>query len=477
LVRERAANGLGSLLAIPRQDVTTACLQWLGTRLTENASATGLLPFVRAKQLVPELQLPIRDLVNAVTRPSLLSNMLLELLGANADELPSLTTAHGGRPPDGFQADDFFATYAKSYVSPLYSHTADLLSKGFLIPFTRQWQFEWSELMAAGSVAKHAEPLWYRGSRPEDDHLPIGEFPVSEIYLSAFLRALSWALSEAKLDSGVARDVAAEVCPVNADFWTTQPGSKPNWWPSPTAPTGQVDTIAADVWKQVERLWIDHGRLRGGEEYLLAASGRVFEEGDLAYDLDIRAVLQRSVGPKSGQIEAMFDWADQVRVDFHVPPLRLLGSVEPPEPREMSSRFNDWDLIGLSGHAAGRIHGRWHYLRFWRGLRFMPRLAPATLSFQCSDGQIQFSEEAGQAGRWRDWFDGAEERLRANLPPRSGFVLTSTKRWMDELIARSHGAVLWLCKLTCYQRAGRYEQFQEISTFGSFGGTGIVLPR
>jgi len=476
LVRERTSAVFGDLLTGPQAFATAASLlSWLERQTLESVAVLGLLPFCRAKGASETFEPPVADLHRTLQRPSLLSNILLEYLGADPSTFTPISSLHSETASASFEPRSFFQEYAGAFTAPIYSTNVERLERLWSIPVRRQWAFEWEKLADAERVALTTKPLWFMGRRHEA-HLPGADFRLSEIYRSAYLRALAWSVSTGRLDPNLALNLAGEVCPIDLDLWRLEPRRKPEWWPRVDDPKGQIDIVPGQIWQRLLQIW-EQQTTGQASQIILAASGRVHEGRSVVYDLDIHGVFQASVGPASADLEPVFQWCERRSIETATPPVRFFGPLLKASLEDWTERIGDWLVIPASGWVANGLSSRWQYWRIWRVPRFpAPFLAERDLTFACTQRAIEISDGTSIRAKFTDWTDGVTDRLTANLSPRSGYVLKAETQMVQRFAEASRTAFAWICRLTGYQRRTSYDTFETFTLHKSFGTRSVILP-
>lgn len=476
LVRERAAVTLTGLLAGPHSTVIgSALLEWIQQQTLESVAVLGLLPFCRACGTLPSIEIFDESLALAVRKPSLLSDLIFQDLGI-ADSIPlELDHLHSGTAPIGFEPRAFFREHIRMFVPPIYSIRAEKIEHDVRIPFMRQWAFEWEALVETTNITPTMEPAYFWG-REDDKHLPGMDTRLSEVYRSAYLRALAWSVTTGWVSLDVAMLLAAETCPIDLELWKLKPGRRPNWWPEVRDSVGGIDTLAAQIWGQVEELW-DKQCAEEQAETILAAGGRV-HQGDVIYDIEILGVFQSAEGPESGDARDIFERCDRVNLRESSKGLRLAGVILPESPASLEVNIGDWVVVPASGRVWSPTSSRWQIWRFLRAVRLpAPFLFNGAMTFRCGKDAIEISDPVGVKARLWDWTDGLSEKLLANLPPRSGYALTADTSIVRGFAQETAMTFVWVCRLSGYHRQYGYGKFEKVVFFRNFGMRNIVLPR
>ena len=475
MVRERTATAVADLLAGPDSSVVqSSLLKWIRKQTLESVVALGLLPICRAKDAGLGFEMPRTELIAAVGRPSLLSHLLLRDLGLSAATPPAVDSLHSGRAPGEFQPRPFFEQNAPVFVPPVFSRRAETIEKMALLPFCRQWAFEWEVLLETEGMTPSTDPLWFRGQQ-DGEHLPILDTKLSEIYHSAYLRALAWAASTGQIHLRQVLSLAAETCPIDLELWKMEPGRRLVWWPSVEESEAPVDVTPGLIWAAVKRLWEEQGP-EGRKSVLLAAAGHVHGVRHTAYDLEISGIFQAADGPVGGMAEEVFERCRPM-LRASMGPLRYSGALRMVPPADLAIRSGDWSVVPASGYVMAPASNRWQFWRVCRGLRLpSPFLTDTPLTFRYSIDAIEVSDGNGVKAWLRDWTDGVREKVLANLQPRSGYVLTADADMIYSFAGRTGSTFSWVCRLTTYQRRYEYGSFEEANFYAAFGTRAIIIP-
>ncbi len=481
-VRERACVELGALLRHPALgDVThSALLQWIAAQRLESLAALGLLPFLRAHLEDSAYTAPLADVQKSLHAPSPLAWLLLNELDVNHPLPFSQACRHAETAPQDFTPAPFFAHYVDNFLPPGNADLIRIIERQERVPIWRQWAFEWQRLLTALGITPTRRELdeWHR-------RLPGGEryagidTRLSEVYRSAFLRAAAWAAGQG-VHPAVVQFMAARACPLDLDLWRVTPQVRPLWWPQIGPLAGQIDTTAADIWRQVEALWVQ----RGDEDTLVAASGIVSHE-ETIYRLEIVGLFQRCVGPETPALADVVAWwgseadAQDIVLALERPsPLRFGGVMVDRPPESGLRRFADWIVLP----AACPVTHSWAVPRWqmWRIEEDMwlpaPYLAESPLTVACEPGAIVIRASDGEIGRWIDWADGLGETAFEGLPPRSGQAVRVRKSAIEQFARQRDMSFCWLCQLTGYHREHQSREYTLFAEQRIYGASHIMRP-
>jgi hypothetical protein len=257
MVRERVCESLAELLVIDshHESVSSALLEWISSQGLESVACLGLLPFVRAQQLEPAVQIPGRDEFSKACRcPSLLFEILLaELCGEPAQALP-LGTGYGGVLPRGFEPSSDFLEQYEHALPTVYRDRARTLSTEFAVPFLQRWGYEVAQ---TNRDLRNAHlPFDEYWGRPDIEHFVAFDCHLSETLRSGYLRALAWLSQQGEEQRFYAAVEALRTLPIDLGLWQVTPQPLPAWWPLRlSAAKEELDVVPAEVLAYVEELW------------------------------------------------------------------------------------------------------------------------------------------------------------------------------------------------------------------------------
>jgi hypothetical protein len=478
LVRERACAAIATQLV--RHDpagLTRAyLLRWIREQQLESVAVLGLLVLVRAliedgEYLLP----PAGELFSLVSKPSILSWMLIkELLPDDGVELRE-SLRHSEAAPPEFVPDPAFHKYIRAYVPPIYEMWASTIEKRERIPFVRQWAYEWTKLLAEVSLVVTERPLnfWLR-TDSEKEHYAAADMAVSEVYRSAYLRALAWALSTEALSQNNALYFAAETCPVDLELWRLPPQAVPDWWVRATEPEGKIDTVPAQIWEQVEKLWEE--QCSGADEWVVAQTSGRAHQGATIYNLEIYGLFQRFFSLASPDLEEITDWCrGEVKFNFrHRSYLLFKGQPAQVGVNDFARDYGGWSVVPSFGRGDTTSPMRWQFWRMYRSLWMpAPYIGDSSITFGVEDGSLTFKDGEEIIGRWNDWTDGMSERIVEEVPPATGQYLQIRRSKLEQFAQATGSVFCWVCRLTGWHREHRYETYKAFTDYREFGGTRI----
>jgi len=479
MVRERAATEVARLMVSSDEgdQIKTRLLEWTERQHLESVAAIGLLVLIRAEMFDPTFVKPsLQDLDRAVCSPSLLSWMLLrQFHESNAD--PSAATApHCDTAPTSFETMPFFDKHLESFLPPVYAMHADKVQRQTGLPFRRQWAYEWRVLTDGLGVTPSGRVLNFWMSHLPDRYTMI-DSRLSDVYRSAYLRTLAWALSTRSLAISDALNLTLRTCPVDLGLWRVEPQPRPNWWPAAEKPSGEIDTVGVEVWRQVQELW-EHRESAFGGLVMGHAYGTV-HEGDATYLLHIGAMLQKCHGPavpNADDIASSYFDDNHARLDMPCP-LNFEGTVHDSSLAQSIRAVADWTFAPLARAASPKTVPIWQSWRLFQSGVWLPPtfLSNARMTFQCTSEGVEVLDGDKSVGRWQDWTQALRERGRFPPPKNCGNYLLLAPKLVDKVSTHTDASYCWICRLSVYHRKDRYEHsFEHVLTNRLFGGTLLV---
>jgi hypothetical protein len=341
--------------------------------------------------------------------------------------------------------------------------------------FTKRWSFEWEAILNAMGLCPDANVLGYR-NRPDRDHYGAVDFRLSEVYRSAFLRSLGRAVETGAMKPEDARVLGLETCPIDLELWKLSPRpAPPPWWFSAPEPTGQIDTVPAEIWKQVEDLW--KRQRRGDDEWVIVqASGRV-HEGAAVYDIVVQGALQRSFGPTAPTAEEIVHGTiEQPLAQYRPIGPRFRGEYSSFPTSALRRTHRDWWVFPLARPFWPHVVDRWQSWRPERSI-WLPTAASGAnpLAFGVDEEGVWVECESNVVARWADWAYSFRELRDANLPSSTGECLVIKRNVLDDLLRDTRASFCWVCRLTTFHRKHEFVEYEKVETSRLFGGHGLIL--
>lgn len=479
MVRERACTAIADIFIKTRckEQVQRCLFRWMKAQTLESLAAIGLLVLLRAKMQDSNFVTPpIQELLSIIHRPSVLSWMLINELAPIKVPPPNWVALNSGTAPKDFEFEPFFTKYSRNFLPPVYSDLAEEIEATERISFVKQWAFEWHRILDAIGKKPSRDSLYLWG-REDSEHYIAIDFELSEVYRSAYLRALAWAIMIRALSENDARFLAMTTCPIDLGLWRLRPTSIPVWWPKTREPEGKIDTVPAQIFGHVERLW-EEQRAQGDGWVIAKADGRV-HEGNTIYDLEIFGLFQVCQGPSVPNLENLTDWYRwRNNVQYSPCSLRFEGVVKQISPANLSQNFGDWNVVPVACRVTPHTTPRWQFWRMYRSIWVpAPFLTSNSLTFRCSENSLIICDKEEIIAKWTDWTDSLREKTTANLPPSTGYSLLVQRTRIETFAEESHSVFCWVCRLTGYHRENDFQPYVSFVDYHQYGTTRIVTPN
>jgi hypothetical protein len=489
MARERACVEIAKLYASPQlsREFAEFLVEWIRSQHTETACGLGLLVMLRAQmEGTGATALPaVAELEALIPWPSLQSWLLFAEYEPDRQPKIDLARCHSGDPPASFSPPDFFQLHVRGFVPPIYDNWATTLESRRFISFPRQWAFEWECVLRRRPLQLSTDSLqFWISDRGEDGRLFAMDSPMSEVYRSAYLRALAWAVDSRRLPWVDALWLASETVPIDLDLWKVLPGRRPSWWPGVAVRKELIDTSADDIWRSVDELWATErsGAAAWGSDWSVAfADGRV-HSGQSVYDVCVHGFFHKRIDAQDPSTDDVFEWLTtdpRLHAWVHAQsPVRIGGRIEALNAQRLSEEMSGWLLVpAVVGLNRGGAISRWQWWRGFRGLHApAPCLAERGYEVVCRSDAIEFRDEAQVAARWSDWTDGLSERLKGNLSPATGQVLLIECDRLYKFAADFDATYCWLVRMHVWSREHSYEDYKQVHFDRTYGVGKLILP-
>ncbi len=478
MVRERACTALAKLLDDEkcREDVSKGLLDWVRSQDLESVACLGLLPFIRAKQLNSTVQLPTPDqLRQACARPSLLFELLLKDLLPDAAECGASVGGHAGTAPSGYRPCAKFFEQCSRVLPQIYREQAEWFLTHCRMPFMRQWAYETDHV---GKGLREADiPSASFWGRSDGEHYVAYDTPLSELFRSAYLRALAWLFEQSTEYRFYATAEAVRTLPIDLGLWQVAPRPAPDWWPVCQAPPDEeLDTVPAQILKAIEDLW-NHRR---DTEWVVGAAGGRVAEGGTIYDLEIFGFFQQCMGPTTPSADDIFDAEPWVSSTVMLDPssLRFCGIPIDSRSDRVDVILGDWLMVpcALPGHS--HIVGCWQWWRFMRRVWLpLPTLTqPDDYQIRCGEDRLAVRTGEEEFAYWQDWTCGLTEKAEADLLPRTGNALMLKWSIIDRYAAENGLTFCWACRIKGHHRKYSGGDFKHVDVCKIFGANNLIFP-
>ena len=476
--RERTCDSIARLLTNPKYKNISEdwLIKWLSEQKIEMQVVIGICTLVRAKMIQENYKPPNAKLViDALNTPSYLAFLLLQEIYGNEIKIPTSDIFFSGNAPEEWSSEEF-DRFFPNYTQSFDRYNMEIIAKQNRgrAPILRQWSFEWEAIRKKLGRIPRAHPHFW-GDKDEG-HFASFDPEIIEVFRSAFLRTLSWAVHNSFVPELIAKDFFIEAMPIDFGLWNVPMAKRPpRWWIHPSlGSTDVIDTIPSQIHSVLAKEW---EKRRDMDWQLAQASGRVYESEDNYYDLDIYGVLYQITGNKHPKLEDVIKKFEtgKVTTTFGAG-LSLEGRLQNNAAEDRAFELDDWRLIPLSSKLYSRSANRWQFYRMIRGVR-APIIFDEHLNIHCNKRGISYKNDKGIIkAKWSDWNFSLREQMFANLEPSNGEMLLIKKSYIQEIMSTYGLTFSWLCKISAFKRKYRHDSFEKAEHCFQFGGTQLIHP-
>lgn len=475
MVREQAAAQIVELLKDPEhcEMVGEVIIAWLSIRKIETLTTNLLVIPLRLRAGGFKVH-PDAERIGAEVRyPSLLSHLLLAELRDDWRKPYQWSEWHSGRAPNGFTPSSYFEHYKTAFLPPIYEDRAKSIENRFLMAFQRQWAYEWERVLERTGLSKSGPPYYFVRSGSDKTQVYI-DVTQSEVYRSAYLRALAWAVDESGLPEDTARLYALECCPIDIGVWEIQLSRKPTWWPLVETPRDGLDTIPGQLWSQIEATWKNQQK-EITLQLLVQAGGPIIVTETVIYNLEIYDAFQHFEGGDEPRLEEVAEWLACQYTLTNQSTATLSGQIYPEAVNKYVKRFVGWSLAPAAFRVRSWTSMRWKAPWMYRGV-WIPapylierenKLVPQSESLKLEVGQCTLAH-------WQIWHDHLQERWDADIPPGVGEFLWIDRECIRVFCEATRANFCWVVRVTVHYRQRSYDAFKSARDIRTFGASRIL---
>lgn len=162
--------------------------------------------------------------------PSILADMILERTYGFGCGIGRWRETHSGRAPADFDGGSYFEEHKTAHVPPILASNLGKLERVSGYPFLQQWAYEWKILRDKLGTHCTGYPHYF------DDVLDaragiMGQYwqRIREVFLSAYLRTLAYAVDECGMPRRMAEDYCLDIVHGIAGLFDVEPSARPAW--------------------------------------------------------------------------------------------------------------------------------------------------------------------------------------------------------------------------------------------------------
>lgn len=162
--------------------------------------------------------------------PSILADTILEQTYGLGSGIGGWEQAHSGQAPTNFGGGNYFEEHNTAHVPPIFKNNLMELERSSGYPFLQHWAYEWKILGDRLGTRYTRYPQYF------DDGLDarsgiMGQYwqRMRDVFLSAYLRTLAYAVSEWGMPQRIAEDYSLDMVHGIAGLFDVEPSTRPTW--------------------------------------------------------------------------------------------------------------------------------------------------------------------------------------------------------------------------------------------------------
>ncbi|WP_193369332.1 hypothetical protein [Pelagibius marinus] len=453
LVRWRAAREYGALLAsnTHSKKARGIFLDWLSSRQLESQVTSALSVLL----CTPERGLPtFREIGGHISRPSLLSELLLQFVYGWGNAMGGWERCHSGEAPPSFEATQYFHDHKSAHVPPILSNQLAMLEKTSGFPFERQWAFEWQQLTEKTGTPKSGYPYYFVDAILSQSGIH-GQFSQAQadVFSSAFLRTLACAVDCWDMPASKAAFTSMYTLPANRGLLNVDPIDRPTWLNDLPEKCCVPGVPLEPLVRRMVATAINCPSMRP-INLKIPISADITEFGELTISAILASpdFIPDLTGQHTTLLRAL-PWELADRVTFS-------GKVA----REDIATYTSRGIAGAAAPLCLDIYplpsGFWHNDYFQIGVSFP---APYFDQQQIAvvDGSIQIRTDDRVIGHWRVWHDRWTPLYASSGGTRCGMLTELRERELAETLNRSGMQLGWFVELNAWKREAEHDNFSR----------------
>lgn len=450
-VRYEAAYQLATAISEGDRAASDALLAWLAGRQLESEAVVGV-SIIDAFNLGPHFD--AKAVVAAVQAPSYLSDLLILRNFPSAGNLFPFRYEYARGTGNGTIDPDhraYFDRHLGQTIALRYQTRLARLEQKSGLPFLERWFEEWAWLQHTLDAPFSGRPdyIWAGGPRENVSNVQVRQ---TELYISAYLRTLAFAVAEWRMPADVANHAALEALPFNRGMAGVRPATRPTWTFDTLKRRAKIGlhTAAMETWAKAER------SVEVGQKLLALQTTDHGETEFLA--LSFRRVLSSAGSISTGPGEAFeqLPWAF-VEDEFG----GMAG------PLVAADGQDSEDERFLSAYVQPARFPRFLLDLFPTGVELgHPRLFEDAVEVSADDGGLTLMAGSQPMSRWIHWFADWQPTHPRELHRLGGGLTTIKSSVLASAIRRCGTPSLIYCKATYGFRKYSYDEAKiEQQTF------------
>lgn len=229
MARWRTAKQICNLLSDPdtRSSTTVMLLQNLDECRTES-EVCEILTIVFLTS--PEARPTSTALKSRIHCPSILADIILERTYGMGQGIGGWNQAHSGEAPDDFEGSSYFEEHKTAHVPPIFISKIREMERISFYPFLQHWAYEWKTLRDKLGTHYTRYPSYFDDVSQTRSGI-IGQYwqRMREVYLSAYLRTLAYAVDSLGMPQWMADEYSLNIVHGIAGLFNVEPSTRPVW--------------------------------------------------------------------------------------------------------------------------------------------------------------------------------------------------------------------------------------------------------
>ncbi|MGP3725262.1 hypothetical protein [Cereibacter sphaeroides] len=455
VVRWRAARALRDLLNSQetRLDATHMLLRSIAAARCETECCAGLTVFLMAESHARPALEALRD---TLRYPSILASLLFRHM--YGEDGPDWQSSHSAFPSVYFEPEPFFIEHRTAHVPPILSTNLRSLERHANRPFMRQWAFEWQTLQDKTGVPRSSYPHYF-GRVDDVKGGFVGQYiqGQGELYRSAYLRTLAYAVDHWEMPRHIAEHYAMYVVPAVPGLFEIDPVPRPAWLgdiPERCAASpGDLEQLARQLIDATRELKLRPMSL------ISPIVADVAEHGEFAITAHLVADDYSGDESDDNKMEiADFESAFNIEGD------------RPETPLDKYSDQREGSTAPVCTSMLPQPYGYWQSHYFATGLPVAASyVLPMGTRMRCTRGGVELLYTGRLVGTTSYWHDRWSPEYPREGNTRCGVYSTLEATLLPDALKRLGRRVVWKANMRLWQRASTLDEFEIFEKTVVFG--------
>ncbi|MFA5986505.1 MAG: ATP-binding protein [Parcubacteria group bacterium] len=492
LVRERAATALASLLCSSKKklNIFNHLLLWLKQQKIESVAAIGLLPIIKTFYICKDTKdlkyINIDDVASSMSVSSeVIEALFKELSDLKNKPTPNLKPFKNIKEfGDGYIPSSFFSKHVQTFLAPIYMDRAKNIERRSGKSFIKQWAFISDEIIKDLGIEPNHDHVYYYGRSQQGEFLLGFSTKISEVYRSAFLRAIQYFYQNGDIEKDFYLEYAYATLPIELSKWKILPNRAPEWWPQIASKSREDDnedtSLESISFKKAPEDLINNQ----DDKLIIAAEGAIKPDNgwknDPEHSFKLIAFGYRAVGPEVPTPDEVSD-----RISYASPglitipsrthkPFNFLEDKENHLPvRHEPFRIKDIVIYPIIARERDLSIALWQYFRDYNVPFNLNLPLSQELKLVLQKNSWQLEDKNGKAVVMHsDWLEGLKERYNRDMPIPHGQFLIVEQSFLDDCLGKDI-KIGYMLKTTYRTRKHSYDEVEKDSKIKLINVIGI----